>query len=260
MSSNYYKDVIEHINQVTKEMYSITEHKSCLDIEFEDKTITLLPVINYIEFQSENIVKKNSVIVYEDLWISKPEVIKSRLFSFLNNTKRVFARKTTIRKLTKDESNNFLLTNHLHPPISGKFRYGVFYKEELLASIVFSRVRLYPRANEQTLKSYEIIRHCNKNGYTIVGGLSKLIKHFIKVREVNHLATYVEQDWTNGIAYEKIGFKKAEESLKLKVLLNPKNMERKVLKHDMETITENDPPFLLIKHTESIKYETYIKA
>lgn len=150
------------------------------------------------------------VHIWEDHWLLKREVVEARINSLLNLTIRVFARKTKVIKLHKPELINFLKKNHLNEPANAKFKYGLMYGNELVAVAVFSASCPVHRGNE-VFKSHQLIRFCNKNGITVVGGLSKLISHFIKEQSPEDIMTYADLDWSNGGGYLKIGFEKIGE-------------------------------------------------
>ncbi len=155
---------------------------------------------------------KNTHLVHlwEDLWITKQNIVKARIRSLFNLTERVFARKTNIIKLHKPELMRFLEQNHLNEPANGKYKYGLMIENELVAVATFSASCPVHRGNE-VYKSHQLIRFCNKNGITVVGGLSKLIAHFIKEQSPEDIMTYADLDWSNGKSYQKLGFKQIGE-------------------------------------------------
>jgi len=51
-----------------------------------------------------------------------------------------------------------------------------------------------------------MIRHCTLKGYTVLGGLSKLIKAFERDTRVQDIVTFSCMDWSDGSNYEKLGF------------------------------------------------------
>ena len=54
---------------------------------------------------------------------------------------------------------------------------------------------------------YELLRFCNKLNTTVIGGASKLLKHFVKVHNPNEIISYCDRRWSQGDLYEKLGFK-----------------------------------------------------
>jgi hypothetical protein len=54
---------------------------------------------------------------------------------------------------------------------------------------------------------YELLRFCNKIGYSVVGGASKLIKHFIKNNNnVKSIISYSDNSRGIGNLYRELGF------------------------------------------------------
>ena len=70
---------------------------------------------------------KNNIFLHEDLWLTKPEVIKSRIKNLIGKNERLFARKTSIKPVTKAQAHSFYDENHLNMPLSGTFNYGLFF-------------------------------------------------------------------------------------------------------------------------------------
>jgi len=60
------------------------------------------------------------------------------------------------------------------------------------------------------LKGYEIYRLATKKGYTVIGGLEKLIKNAYRELGFKRLYSYVNLRLFSGKSYEKIGFKKVK--------------------------------------------------
>lgn len=164
---------------------------------------------------------KNVPIIHlwQDHWLLKKEVVKGRITSFIGISKRVFARKTKVIKLHKPELMHFLQQNHLNEPANAKFKYGLMQENELVAVAVFSASCPVHRGTE-IYRSHQLIRFCNKNGITVVGGLSKLIHHFIKEQSPEDIMTYADLDWSDGKGYIKIGFEKIGELPPQKFTIN----------------------------------------
>jgi hypothetical protein len=55
---------------------------------------------------------------------------------------------------------------------------------------------------------FELLRFCNKLNINVVGGASKLLKHFIKVVQPKEIISYCDRRWSQGNLYEKLGFSK----------------------------------------------------
>ncbi|PWJ41981.1 hypothetical protein [Sediminitomix flava] len=161
----------------------------------------------------------------EDEWLKKRIILQSRILSLLGQTKTVFARKGKIRKINQPELHIFLEENHLQIPTNAKHKYGLFIEDTLYAVMSFSKPRPIHRNGKEVL-SYELIRHCNKLGYTVTGGMSKLLKHFIREIQPEDIMSYVDRDWSDGSVYEKMGFKLLETTPPMEFWINPNSGER----------------------------------
>lgn len=53
---------------------------------------------------------------------------------------------------------------------------------------------------------YEMLRFCNKLGYNVVGGASKLLTYFIRTFKPIKIRSYADRRWSKGNMYEKLGF------------------------------------------------------
>ena len=156
-----------------------------------------------------NICEKNGIHlihIFEDEWIYKQDICKSRLKNLIHkNEKRVFARKCTIKRITSKEINNFCNTNHIQGSINSKINYGLFYDTELVSVMSFSPLRKNLGSTKKE-SVFEMLRFCNKLGYSVIGGASKLLNQFIKDYNPIEIVSYADRRWSQGDLYEKIGF------------------------------------------------------
>lgn len=140
-----------------------------------------------------------------DLYLFHRDALQNRLCAILGLNKTVFARKCSAKKIDKPKAQAFFDTYHLSGYLRAKFNYGLFLGDELVAAISFAQARNINK-NGQNMRSYELIGFCQKNNFSVVGGLSKLIAHFVKHRNAQHIATYIDRDWSSGKGFEAIGF------------------------------------------------------
>lgn len=168
--------------------------------------------------------------LWEDHWTIKKDIVKSRITSLLGKSKRVFARNTTIVKLNKIELLEFLNKNHLNEPVIAKHKYGLMAGDELVAVSAFSTSCPVHRQGV-VYRSHQLVRFCNKNGITIVGGLSKLISHFIKMHDPEDIMSYADLDWSNGKSYLRLGFEKIGELAPQPFVIDPATMVRNYKPH-----------------------------
>lgn len=55
--------------------------------------------------------------------------------------------------------------------------------------------------------NWELYRFCSKINTVIIGGASKLLKHFINHHSPDKIISYSDKRWSVGNLYESIGFK-----------------------------------------------------
>lgn len=188
----------------------------------EDRMLYFLP-LNSLEKIN---IQKGDIVVHEDIWLSKTEVVKSRIKSILGLNERVFARKTKTRLLSKKECHDFYSIHHLNMPLTGAYNYGLFLNNELLSAISFSRPCPIHRNGMYFKKSHVLLRFCTKINTNIIGGLSKLIQHFIKEQKPDDLMTHIDIEWSDGSGFKKLGFTAFERTPAHILYLDPVSFHR----------------------------------
>ncbi|MBR4316363.1 MAG: hypothetical protein IKP65_05305 [Alphaproteobacteria bacterium] len=132
--------------------------------------------------------------------MQKQEIVKDRIKSILDiYDKKIYARKCEIKEIDIQTSNEFLETNHLQGKDNSSIRLGLFYENELISVMTFSK----PRFNKHF--NYELLRFASKTGYKVVGGASKLLEAF-KRQYKGSIISYADRRYSNGRLYETIGF------------------------------------------------------
>ena len=147
------------------------------------------------------------VHIWEPDWYNKKDILKSMIKSIFGKVElRIYARNTTLKEISFTEANEFLYKNHLQGGGASKLRYGLFYNDELVSVMTFSGLR---NVTGQKSKDgyFEMHRFCNKLNTSVVGGASKLFKHFIKLHSPKSVTSYANRDWSVGGLYDKIGMK-----------------------------------------------------
>ena len=144
--------------------------------------------------------------IFEDEWINKTEIIKSKLKSILGIIdKKIYARKCIIKEIDTKLKSEFLNENHSQGNDKANIKLGLFYDDELLSVMTFCKFR---KALGSTHKegSWELSRFCNKTNMTVIGGAGKLLKYFQRNYDWNCIKTYADRRWSTGNLYEKLGF------------------------------------------------------
>jgi hypothetical protein len=164
-----------------------------------------------------------AIVLWQDLWMSKADIVKSRIEALLGQSQRIPARVMEVRRIDKLTAAGFLESHHLQGAVSSRIRYGLFLperyyrllradfltplppKELLVAVITFSHPRTF-LVDGNPYRSFEMIRFANLLRSTVVGGLAKLLKAFIADFHPDDIMTYADLEWSRGASYEKLGF------------------------------------------------------
>ena len=202
---------------------------------FEDRGLILhlIPVKGYLrnwdlqtlpKYHSQAKLGFQVVHIWEDIWQRHPQAVQGRVKALLGKSRRIYGRETKAARIEQPVLQQFLQAHHTNVSIQGKFKYGLFYGESLVAVAAFGGVRKL--RFEGNAESSELIRFCNATGYTVVGGLSKLLKAFLREKAINHLMTYADREWSAGQGYERLGFQRVEERPAQQFWIDPNTWER----------------------------------
>ena len=137
--------------------------------------------------------------IFEHEWLYKQNIIKSRLNSILHNTFKIYGRKCTIASVSKADTKEFLNNNHMQGHIGFQYSYGLYYNNKLISIMTFGK----PRFNKT--HEYELLRFCTILNHTVVGGASKLYRHFIKTHSPQSIISYCDLRLGTGNVYKQIG-------------------------------------------------------
>jgi hypothetical protein len=162
----------------------------------------------YHLYKTEECLKQNIQLIhiFEDEWVYKPDIVKSRILNLLNLTpNKIYARNCNIEILDNDLKNQFLNHNHIQGEDKSKIKLGLYYNGELISVMTFGNLRKVT-GNKSSIDSYELLRFCNKLNTNVVGGFSKLLKFFIKNYHPKNIISYADKRWSNGKVYEKNNF------------------------------------------------------
>jgi len=141
-----------------------------------------------------------------DLLVTKKDKLISIIQSKLHYTRKVYGRQCIGRRIET-----------------------VLASAELIAVASFSKGRKMNRLKENQ-RSFELVRYCCKEGITVTGGLTKLLKCFADEKDPGDIMTYVDKQLSEGASYLKCGFKLHSETKKQEFLVNAGTFERSYFK------------------------------
>ncbi len=145
------------------------------------------------------------ITVFEDEWMNKQDVVKTRLKHILGFAdERIYARKCAIKEITSVVSNEFIKKYHIQGRTSDAIRLGMYHQGDLVAVMSFSKPSL-SKGQKGSIDVFELSRFCSSKH--IVGGASKLLEHFKRNYKWTEIYTYADKRWSEGNVYEQLGFK-----------------------------------------------------
>lgn len=145
--------------------------------------------------------------IFSDEWLKKKDIIKNRIINLLKfNKTKIYARNCKIVTITNEEKSDFLNRNHLQGNDKSSVYFGLKYNNEIVSVMSFGSLRKILGNKVKTNNEYELYRYCSTN---VIGGFTKLLKHFIKEYNPIKIITYSNRNWSpsnNFCFYSKVGF------------------------------------------------------
>lgn len=145
--------------------------------------------------------------VWEDQWNTQPEVIKDIVAARLGliRGEKIYARKCEIREVNTKDYREFCEKYHVQGYRSATVKLGLYYKNELVQIASFNKARQYSVAGKNNYE-WEWVRGCISSNNKVIGGTSKLLKHFIDIYKPNNILCFSDWNLFSGKGYEESGF------------------------------------------------------
>jgi hypothetical protein len=142
------------------------------------------------------------VHVFEDEWLEKPDIVKSRLLGMLGRCRTtIYARLCEVRSVDQSTASEFLRVNHMQGNVNASVCLGLYSDGRLVALMTFGKCRFDKR------HEWEMLRFCSKLNTRVIGGAGKLLTHFEKNYRPKSLVTYADKRWSQGGLYKALGFR-----------------------------------------------------
>ena len=146
--------------------------------------------------------------IYENEWYDlhmREKILSLIKIASGNVDKKIYARNCEIQEISNKEAKSFNEANHLQGHRNAQVTYGLFYKGKLVQLMSFSKTKW--NRNLKGDNDWEIIRGCPGSNNIVVGGVSKLFKHFIREYDPDSVFSYCDFNKFDGKGYEAIGMK-----------------------------------------------------
>ena len=133
--------------------------------------------------------------IFEDEWVVNKELVKSKLKHILgvSDGYKIGARKTVIKKISKEDKSYFLDGCHIQGNDKSDIFYGAYYGDILVGVMTFNSQRNMTKNVEG---EYELSRYATRQGYTISGLASKVLKQFITDYSPKSIISFADRRWT----------------------------------------------------------------
>ena len=145
------------------------------------------------------------VHVFEDEWIYNQEIVKSRLAGMLGFNSKIRASKCVVKTLSSKDADQFLEENHIQGSCVSSWRYGLYFgkkdfRKKLVAVMTFGKNRFGD--------GVELLRFCTAKNTNVLGGASRLFKHFVDDHpEIETIISFADRRWSgNSPFYPNLGF------------------------------------------------------
>lgn len=152
------------------------------------------------------------ITIFEDEWLFKKDVCKSRISFALHRQKPLCgARQTKISEISVKQYKDFINKFHIQGYSPAKIKIGAYFNNELVAVMSFGKLRKALGSNSIEEGVFEMIRFsCKAN---IPGMASKMYSFFIKQYNPIKVISYCDLRWGSGDIYKMLGFTLERETL-----------------------------------------------
>ena len=193
------------------------------------------------------------IIITEDRWRRCPDMMQERLLAHMQQHIQIYARNCEVRRIEKPAASDFLAHAHSYGDAACRYRYGLFLKrhtghladkegkipaDTMVAVATFSNARKWTKG-EKSIRSYEWTRYASLPGLRVSGGMGKMLKAFIEDVKPDDIMTYADLEWSEGAAYESLGFTLEDSKSPVCFSIDTHTWERTALP---QSASENEVP------------------
>lgn len=139
--------------------------------------------------------------IFEFEWTHKKSILESMIENILGKTQqKLYARKCEVREVSSIDSMEFLENNHRQGSgsVVSSVRLGLYFEDSLVSLMTFIK---------RSKDVFELTRFCSLKNLNVVGGASKLFKHFVEVYHPHIVISYSDFARSKGTLYQTLGFK-----------------------------------------------------
>lgn len=161
---------------------------------------------HYNKSKQANELGISLIHVWEDLWNTKKDLVKTILMSRLGvlTQNKIYARRCEIHEIDTKVYKTFCEINHIQGYCPAFVKLGLFYNNKLVQIASFSKVKNIGKQNRT--EEWEWIRGCPASLNSVIGGTSKLFSYFVKNYLPKTVLCYADWNLFEGKGYAECGF------------------------------------------------------
>ena len=148
-----------------------------------------------------NKCKEKGIHLFHIFEFDNMDIWKSMILHKLGKSTRIYARKCELREISNEVAHSFIEENHLDGFTDSSINLGLYYNNELVQVMTFKTLE------DNSEYDFELIRLCSLKNTAVIGGASKLFKHFLKEHPNASVVSYANKRFSDGNIYEILGFK-----------------------------------------------------
>lgn len=203
--------------------------------------------------KTENCISNGITLlhIFDNEWKQAKDICKSMICQKLGMSDKIYARKCVIKDVSSQDARVFFNATHLQGFTGAASYIGLYHNNELVAAMSFGKSR-YSKTD------FELLRFSSKLNTTVVGGFSKLLKHFCRLNPNKTIVSYANRRWSEGNVYLKNGFTLSHMSAPCyyytkdyNTLLHRSNFMKSTLKDKLEVF---DPKLSEVENMYANKY------
>lgn len=135
--------------------------------------------------------------IFENEWRDKRPIIESIIRNKFDASDRIYARKCEIIEVDTGDYRDFMNINHLQGYKHSNVAFGLRHAGNVVCIMSFNKHNKY---------GWEITRFANKLNVSVVGGASRLFKHFLAKYKPDTVLSYADRRFSDGGLYKSLGF------------------------------------------------------
>lgn len=149
------------------------------------------------------------ITIFEDEFINHRDIVIAKLKRiFKQPAKTIAARRCSVRSITPAVKNAFLDQHHLQGADKSSIHLGLFHGVDLVAVLTMARpsAARNSAAVREDKGVWELNRYAAQRDIVVVGGMMKLLTHFMRSNQWRQIYTYADRRWSDGSLYKHSSF------------------------------------------------------